>query len=130
MPLVVVVLTRHTCQGSDDRRTNQRILRLARVLNFFQNAEGGERNPLTRLASFFQCKGLDVFQVGIVPCPGSSIGMYFVKSPSSVTLSFVVENLEGRAEPPVICIAEFRDKIQNNKDVVVVMNGIVEPQRG
>src|SRR5947208_12729112 len=56
--------------------------------------------------------------------------MHFVKSPSSFTPSFVVENLEGGAEPPVICIAEFRDKIQTNKDVVVVMNGVVEPEPG
>src|SRR5439155_2243762 len=53
MPLVVVVLTRHTCQDSEDARTNQRILSLARVLNSFQNAEGGERNPLARLAGLF-----------------------------------------------------------------------------
>ena len=53
MPLMVVVLTRHTCQGSEGARTNQRILSLARVLNSFQNAEGDERNPLARLAGFF-----------------------------------------------------------------------------
>src|SRR5207237_7587905 len=56
--------------------------------------------------------------------------MHFVKSPSSVKPSFVVENLEGRAEPPVIRIAEFRDKIQTKQDVVVVMNGVVEPEPG
>src|SRR5207249_7341282 len=109
---------------------NQRIFSLACVLNSFQNAEGGERNPLTRLAGFFYCKGLESFQVGIIPGSRSSIGMHFVKWPSSVTPSFVVENLQGGAEPPVICIAEFRDKIQTNKDVVVVMNGIVEPEPG
>jgi len=53
MPLVVVVLTRHARQGSEDARTSQRILSLARVLNSFQNAEGGERNPLARLAGLF-----------------------------------------------------------------------------
>src|SRR2546428_9467886 len=56
--------------------------------------------------------------------------MHFVKSPSSVTPSFVVENLEGGAESSVVCIAQLSDKIQNNKAVVVVMNRVVEPEPG
>src|SRR2546425_13130087 len=56
--------------------------------------------------------------------------MHFVKSPSSVTPSFVVEDLKGRPESPVVCIAQLSDKIQTNKDVVVVMNRVVEPEPG
>src|SRR5437667_4141397 len=106
------------------------VLSLARVLNSFQDAKGGERNPLARLACFFYCKGLDVSQVGVVPCSRSSIWMHFVKSPSSVTPSFVVEDLKGRPESPVVCIAQLSDKIQTNKDVVVIVNRVVEPEPG
>src|SRR5437867_1566813 len=56
--------------------------------------------------------------------------MHFVKSPSSVTPSFVVEDLKGRPESPVVCIAQLSDKIQTNKDVVVIVNRVVEPEPG
>src|SRR5438093_13464276 len=56
--------------------------------------------------------------------------MHFVKSPSSVPSSFVIEDLKGRTESPVVRIAELGDEVQTNEDVVVVMNRVVEPEPG
>src|SRR5204863_8701237 len=100
----LVLLMRHI-SATAPKMPENKILSLASVLNSFQNAESRERNPLARLAGFFYCKGLEVFQVRIVPGSRSPIRMHFVKSPSSVPSSFVVEDLKRRTESPVVRIA-------------------------